>query len=184
MGHKDFGKSETNNTNINNNDINNILYNQSINHNNIISTDEYFISDNDDKIDMIDYDIQIKNNIKLYKDNIGEKKYNEVYPIYKLMCDIMRLNPNGTTTANGEKISISLIQKRFLNDITLEHIEYVLENIKEIPDKIKNIRWYLITALYNAVGTIDGYYFNRVYSDNVPSYLFYYSMFSIRVRFK
>lgn len=183
MGHKDFGKSETNNTNINNNDINNILYNQSINHNNIISTDEYFISDNDDKIDMIDYDTKIKNNINLDL-YVEDHKYNEIYPIYKLMCDVMRLNPNSTTNVNGDNISIGIIQKRFLNDITLEHIEYVLENIKEIPDKIKNIRKYLIVALYNSVGTIDGYYFNRVYSDNVPSYLFYYSMFSIRVRFK
>lgn len=168
---QDFGKSETNNTNINNNNINNKLYNQSINHNNInniISKNEYFLSDNDKRIDMIDYDIKIKNNIELDVEYLGEEKYNEVYPIYKLMCDVMRLNPSGTTNVNGDNISIGIIQKRFLNDIRLEHIQYVIECIKN-TGKILNIRKYLIVSLYNSVGTIDAYYSNKVYSDFINS---------------
>ena len=38
------------------------------------------------------------------------------------------------------------------------HIEYVLEAMNKNPSDIRNIRAYLLTALYNASLTIDNYY--------------------------
>lgn len=61
----------------------------------------------------------------------------------------------------GDKLSVSLIQRR-LRQLEYEHICYVVECLSENTTAIKNRRSYLLTCLYNAPMTMDGYYANQV----------------------
>ncbi|MGN0682532.1 MAG: DUF6017 domain-containing protein [Oscillospiraceae bacterium] len=45
------------------------------------------------------------------------------------------------------------------------HIDYVLTALHKNSSEIRNIRAYLITALYNAPSTMDNYYRSRVNHD-------------------
>lgn len=66
---------------------------------------------------------------------------------------------------NGRQVPIEEVQERLkvLND---EHITYVLDCLKETSAVIKNRRSYLLTSLFNAPVTIDGYYEAKVRADN------------------
>ena len=50
-----------------------------------------------------------------------------------------------------------VVKSRFLK-LNSSHIEYVLDAMNKNPSDIRNIRAYLLTALYNASLTIDNYY--------------------------
>ena len=39
--------------------------------------------------------------------------------------------------------------------LTAEHIEYVIEKLEKTPNKIHNMRAYLLTVLYNSIDTLD-----------------------------
>ena len=56
------------------------------------------------------------------------------------------------------------VKSRFLK-LDISHIEYVLECMNHNTTKIKNIKKYLLAALYNAPTTIDSYYKARVQHD-------------------
>lgn len=50
-----------------------------------------------------------------------------------------------------------MVKKRFL-ELDGEHIDYVITAFEKSACNVRNIRAYLITALYNAPETIDSYY--------------------------
>ena len=52
-----------------------------------------------------------------------------------------------------------------LRELDFTHVEYVLDCLEESRPNIRNIRSYLLTALYNAPGTIDAYYAAKVAHD-------------------
>lgn len=62
-----------------------------------------------------------------------------------------------TVRINGEDIPKEAVKSRFLK-LDSEHIEYVLFAMKNSPSKIRNIKAYLLTALYNAPTTMDNYF--------------------------
>ena len=62
-----------------------------------------------------------------------------------------------TIRINGENMPQQVVKSRFLK-LNSSHIEYVLEAMNKNPSDIRNIRAYLLTALYNASLTIDNYY--------------------------
>ena len=62
-----------------------------------------------------------------------------------------------TIRINGEDMPQQAVKSRFLK-LNSSHIEYVLEAMNKNPSDIRNIRAYLLTALYNASLTIDNYY--------------------------
>ena len=62
-----------------------------------------------------------------------------------------------TIRINGEDMPQQVVKSRFLK-LNSSHIEYVLEAMSKNPSDIRNIRAYLLTALYNASLTIDNYY--------------------------
>ena len=62
-----------------------------------------------------------------------------------------------TICINGEDMPQQVVKSRFLK-LNSSHIEYVLEAMNKNPSDIRNIRAYLLTALYNASLTIDNYY--------------------------
>ena len=57
----------------------------------------------------------------------------------------------------GEYIPAGAVKERF-SVLDYEHIDYVLSSLRESSSRIRNIRGYLLTALYRAPATIDAYY--------------------------
>ena len=57
----------------------------------------------------------------------------------------------------GEDKPLQEVRERFLS-LNGEHIRYVLESLDETTSRVRNIRQYLLTALYNAPLTINSYY--------------------------
>lgn len=56
-----------------------------------------------------------------------------------------------------QDIPSSFVKRRF-RQLEREHIEFVLDSLRENTNQIKNIKAYLLTALYNAPITIGPYY--------------------------
>ena len=57
------------------------------------------------------------------------------------------------------------IVKSQLMKLEFDHIQFVLDCFNENTTKVRNIRQYLLAALYNAPSTIDGYYTALVHHD-------------------
>ena len=62
-----------------------------------------------------------------------------------------------TIRINGEDMPQQVVKSRFLK-LNSSHIEYVFEVMNKNPSDIRNIKAYLLTALYHASLTIDNYY--------------------------
>lgn len=136
-----------NNTNINNTNFNN----QSIYPEEACPQEEISLTSDEEQID------------GLIKRNIGYNEFKNTYPeiedIYKLILDTFTSGKK-TMKINKSQIPIEEIRNRYLS-LNSMHIEYVLECVTKQPD-IKNIRSYLLTALYNAPTTINSFYSNKV----------------------
>lgn len=83
--------------------------------------------------------------------------------LYRIVCDIVCV-PRKTVRIAGEEYPYELVKSRFLK-LMPEHLEYVIEAMDHNTTKVKNIRSYLITALYNAPVTIDSFYAAAVNHD-------------------
>lgn len=66
-----------------------------------------------------------------------------------------------TMKITGQTMPIEMVRER-LRQINSSHIEYVFECLKRSAPNIRNIKQYLLTALYNAPATISSYYSARV----------------------
>ena len=100
---------------------------------------------------------EIKTNIDY--DIIVENKQNDkrqIDEIVTLMLDAI-CSPSPTVRINGTDIPKSAVRERFLQ-LDSEHIEYVIFAMERSKPEIRNIRAYLLTALYNAPATMDSYY--------------------------
>ena len=95
----------------------------------------------------LDYDILCQDP-KFDKDRFREIMY--------IMLDAV-CSTAPTIRINGEDMPQQVVKSRFLK-LNSSHIEYVLEAMNKNPSDIRNIRAYLLTALYNASLTIDNYY--------------------------
>ena len=62
-----------------------------------------------------------------------------------------------TLRVNRKNIPADAVKSRLLK-LGGIHIRYVLECLSKAPGEIKNLRAYLLSALYNAPETMDGYY--------------------------
>ena len=69
-----------------------------------------------------------------------------------------------TIRISGQEHTVGKICKR-LRSLTSEHILYVCESMSNTTTEIKNIRKYLLAALYNAPVSISSYYGAKVRSD-------------------
>lgn len=70
----------------------------------------------------------------------------------------------GTIRVNREEKPAEVVKAQ-LYKLTMFHIQYVLKCMGESGTKARNIRSVMLTALYNAVNTIDHYYRNLCISD-------------------
>ena len=95
----------------------------------------------------LDYDILCQDP-KFDKDRVQE--------IMSIMLDVV-CSTAPTIRINGEDMPQEVVKSRFLK-LNSSHIEYVLEAMRNNSSAIRNIRAYLLTALYNASLTMDNYY--------------------------
>ena len=79
-----------------------------------------------------------------------------VNELLEIMLDAV-CSTSPTMRINGEDMPQQVVKSRFLK-LNSSHIEYVLQAMNENPSAIRNIRAYLLTALYNAPLTMDNYY--------------------------
>lgn len=56
-------------------------------------------------------------------------------------------------------------ERESYRELILENIEYVLDRMRENTTYVRNIKKYLLSALYNAPATIDSYYASLVNHD-------------------
>ena len=113
--------------------------------------------DRADEMSRADLEEEIKTNIDY--DIIVEDKQNDrrqIDEIVTLMLDAI-CSPSPTVRINGTDIPKSVVIERFLQ-LDSEHIEYVIFALERSKPEIRNIRAYLLTALYNAPATMDSYY--------------------------
>lgn len=73
-----------------------------------------------------------------------------------LMIDVI-CSDKPTIRVNGGELPKEVVKSAFLK-LDESHIEYVLTSLQKNTSAVRNIRSYLITALYNAPNTIDNYY--------------------------
>ena len=108
---------------------------------------------------------------KLVKENIDYDVLIDRHYIEKSIIDGMvnlivetMISENDYIVISSTKFPKETVKSRF-SKLDISHIEYVLECMNHNTTKIKNIKKYLLTALYNAPTTIDSYYKARVQHD-------------------
>lgn len=69
------------------------------------------------------------------------------------------------TRIGGQDFPTEIVKARFLK-LDSTHIEYVLTALSQNTNRVRNLKAYLLTTLYNARSTINPYYENWVLSDN------------------
>ena len=64
----------------------------------------------------------------------------------------------------GDDVPAEVVRSRLLK-LEAPHIQYVLDTLKDNPPRIRNIKQYLLAALYNAPLTIENYYAAQIDHD-------------------
>ena len=102
----------------------------------------------------IDYDILVANN-PFDKAQLDE--------IVDLLTETVCTSKAYLTIA-GDDYPAELVKSKLLK-LNSEHIEYVKDSIKNNTSDVRNIKKYLLAALFNAPSTIDSYYTAKVNHD-------------------
>ena len=153
-GSQDFQKTASNNTEINNTDLNETdpsIYP-------VRGLPEDRPPAAADEMDTMEaYREVIKENIEydIMRQQLG---YNAVLldDILDIMVDTV-CSSKRMIRIGGEDYPREVVKNRLLK-INGEHIGYVIDCLKENTTKVRNIRAYLLTSLYNATTTINSYY--------------------------
>lgn len=157
---------ENRNTNkINNNKINNNIL--SINQVSSNNKNKIHIGQKDDVIDEMDFQGKVDEiNERLEVDHLcfnGDISKKEIKEIVELIAWVM-ITPQENIQISGVPTSVNLVRKRF-EMLDSSHIEYVFECLHGTETKIKNRPNYLLTCLFKAPITMEGYYDNAVRHD-------------------
>ena len=67
-------------------------------------------------------------------------------------------------TISGDKKPINVVKSRFMK-LDSSHIQFVMDSMKDKTTKVRNIKKYIVAALYNAPITINNYYQSLVQHD-------------------
>ena len=140
------------------------------NYNNIIYPDKSYLyssiypseSPQADRIDRRECRAEVKESIE-YDQLRTIYRFDELEEIVDLMTDVL-CSTRVTMRIGGEALPIETVKDRFWR-LDQSHIEYVLDRMKETTTKIRNIRSYLLTALYNAPTTINHHFQAEVQHD-------------------
>lgn len=103
----------------------------------------------------IDYD-EVENEIKfqIEYDVLAERDYGGVLDEMVRLMTYTYCYASDTVRINKRQIPIQSVRKR-LSMVTAEHIEYVISSLEKNKNKIKNMRAYLLTTLYNSIDTME-----------------------------
>ena len=105
-------------------------------------------------LEHIEYDILVQNE-RMDRDRLDE--------LVELMVDTV-CSRRETIRIAGDDYPAEVVKSRFLK-LNSSHIEYVLDRMRENTTYVRNIKKYLLAALYNAPATIDSYYTSLVSHD-------------------
>ena len=105
-------------------------------------------------LENIEYDYLIQNH-QLDRDRLDE--------LVELMVDTV-CSRRETIRIAGDDYPAEVVKSRFLK-LDSSHIEYVLDRMRENTTYVRNIKKYLLAALYNAPVTIGSYYTSLVSHD-------------------
>ena len=143
IGRTECGFSADNNTDINNNYISNTN----------LSISRYDADATEQRIkEQLEYDILIT--------KVGKETAEE---IVLLITDVI-CGTSETVRIGKSEFPREVVRSRLFK-LNCEHIEYVVDCMKENTTDVRNIRSYLLTALYNAPATIDNHYRAKVNHD-------------------
>ena len=151
--------SLNNKTNINN------IYQSKTKSNHIASADGDEKRCDPDQTEIIKaYGEIIKSNIE-YDALLQANKFDEklVQGIFELILETV-VSQSETILIASERYPSALVKSKFLK-LNYMHIDYVISCMKKNTTKIKNIKKYLLAALFNAPSTIDSYYQAEVNAD-------------------
>ena len=98
-----------------------------------------------------------------YEDLIDEKGKEEIDNIVSIMVEVMSAKCE-YFTISGKQYPADLVHKRF-SQIDFHTVEYVTDCLHRCGSDIRNIKQYLIAALFNAPATYDSYYSAAVRRD-------------------
>ena len=87
--------------------------------------------------------------------------------IYDLILETV-LCKNDVIIVASNRYPAELVRSKFLK-LNSSHIEYAIDCFKSNTTKVRNIKKYLLTTLFNAPSTISGYYQAEVNHD-FPQY--------------
>lgn len=90
----------------------------------------------------------------LLRENLGEEE--TILGTLDLLVDVCCFKRSVIRIAGDDK-PLAVVKSRFMK-LNAEHIRYVLKCLSENTTKVRNIRQYLLTALYNAPATIRPFY--------------------------
>lgn len=90
----------------------------------------------------------------LLRENLGEEE--TILGILDLLVDVCCSKRSVIRIAGDDK-PLAVVKSRFMK-LNAEHIRYVLKCLSENTTRVRNIRQYLLTALYNAPVTIRPFY--------------------------
>ena len=143
IGRTECDFSAGNNTDINNNYISNTN----------LSISRYDVDATEQRIkEQLEYDILIT--------KVGKETAEE---IVLLITDVI-CGTTETIRIGKSEFPREVVRSRLFK-LNCEHIEYVVDCMKENTTDVRNIRSYLLTALYNAPATIDNHYRAKVNHD-------------------
>ena len=105
-------------------------------------------------LENIEYDCLIQN------ERLDQERLDE---LVELMVDTV-CSRRETIRIAGDDYPAEVVKSRFLK-LNGSHIEYVLDRMAENTTYVRNIKKYLLAALYNAPATMGSYYTSLVSHD-------------------
>ena len=77
--------------------------------------------------------------------------------LVEIMLEVMINRSPTIRVSREEEYPAAFVRERFVG-ITSEHIETVLDSIRDNPSKVVSTKAYLLAALFNSVSTLDHHY--------------------------
>lgn len=96
----------------------------------------------------------------------GYYGHDDVDEVVELITDVL-CTTRPAIRIGGEELPTAQVRERFYR-LDAGHLEYVFDCLRRSTTQIRNIRAYLLTALYNAPTTISNYYQAAVQHDFGP----------------
>jgi len=110
----------------------------------------------------------IRTNIDYDPVFVDSSDKNLVDNIVDIMDDVLSSNIE-FIKINGVAIPSAKLKTMFLK-VNMNHINYILNVIKNYNKKITNVKGFIIATIYNSVLTLDSYYSNLINADTQEKY--------------